>query len=92
MGFVAVAMIFFLIVQWPYIFVNVPAETELAKYGVSTYSEYVTKGFYELLFITGIIYILTWTGLIFYRGKNNGQKTILVYIQMIVLVAWVELC
>lgn len=45
----------FIIIQWPYIFVKVAHETELAQYGVKTFSEYVTKGFGELIVASCIL-------------------------------------
>lgn len=74
----------FLVVQWPYVFAQVPFETDLSKFGVATYSEYVRKGFVELLKIAFFVYGLIWTGLIVLR-ENNRQKNVLRLIQIIVL-------
>ena len=52
---VTILLYSFIIVQWPYIFVKVAKETELAQYGVKTFSEYVTKGFGELLVASCIL-------------------------------------
>ncbi len=66
---VALTLGSFLVIQAPYVFVNVPFETDLSKFGVATYSEYVKKGFFELLFVAAFIYSLVWLGLIFLRDK-----------------------
>lgn len=61
---------FFLAVQWKYIFVTVAAETDLSQFGVATYSEYVTRGFAELLFVSVIIYSVVWLGLVLIRSSK----------------------
>ena len=68
MALVALTLASFLIVQAPYVFVRVPAETDLSKFGVATYSEYVKKGFGELTLISLFIYGLVWSGLIIRRN------------------------
>ncbi|MDQ5950899.1 MAG: hypothetical protein QG639_176 [Patescibacteria group bacterium] len=60
---------FFLFIQWKYIFVSVAAETDLSQFGVATYSEYVTRGFGELLFVSLIIYSVVWLGLVLIRNS-----------------------
>ncbi len=52
---VAVLIGFFLVVQFRYLFSTVP-ETQLHQFGINTYSEYVRKGFSELLLVACIIY------------------------------------
>lgn len=86
MSLVALVIGSFLIVQWQYIFVSVPKETQLVDYGVKTYSEYVQKGFAELLFISAIIYGLLWLGLIVMRSKKEVEKNILKWVQIVVLI------
>ena len=77
----------FLIVQWSYVFVSVPFETDLSRFGVATYSEYVRRGFIELLMAAGWIYGLVWLGLIAMRNKVKGLNlTVLRNIQLFVLV------
>ncbi len=49
----------FLVVQWPYVFAKVAKETELTKFGVATYSEYVKKGFGEFVMVAVIVYGVT---------------------------------
>ena len=83
---VSIVMGMFLIIQWPYVFVSVPFETDLSKFGVATYSEYVRKGFIELLRIALFIYGLIWVGLIFLREHKKEGKSILPFIQSVVLV------
>lgn len=85
MSLIVLALASFLIIQWPYIFAQVPFETHLSQFGVATYSEYVRKGFGELLKIALFLYGVIWLGLIFLRNKKQGQKTILPVIQTIVL-------
>ncbi len=84
MGLVATVIGLFLLVQWQYIFVNVAFETDLSKFGVATYSEYVRRGFIELIFISLIIYCLIWAGLIIQRNHQQGRSW-LQYFQIIVL-------
>ncbi len=72
----------FLWVQWPYIFVRVAAETDLSRFGVATYSEYVKRGFTELLFIACVLYALTWVGHMVMR-KTTDKQGVLPYIQII---------
>lgn len=61
-GLVITALGSFLIVQWPYVFVKVAAETSLTKFGVATYSEYVNRGFGEFILVALIVYVLAWAG------------------------------
>lgn len=75
----------FLVVQWPYVFVTVPAETGLSKFGVATYSEYVKRGFTELLTIALFLYALIWTGLLFVRQAGYRSRSLLAA-QLLVLV------
>lgn len=85
MTLVGLVLASFLVIQWPYVFASVPFETDLSKFGVSTYSEYVKRGFIELMQIAAFIYGLIWAGLVFLRGKKEGQKTLLPLMQGIVL-------
>lgn len=61
-GLIVVALGSFLVIQWPYVFANVAAETSLAKFGVATYSEYVKRGFGEFVLVALIVYGLAWAG------------------------------
>ena len=85
MTLVSIVLASFLFIQWPYVFAKVAYETDLSKFGVATYSEYVKRGFVELIQIAAFIYGLIWAGLISLRGKREGQKTILPLMQGIVL-------
>jgi len=75
----------FLIIQWPYVFARVPFETDLSKFGVATYSEYVKRGFVELILVGVMIYSLVWVGLIALRGKTERSARILRFLQLAVL-------
>ena len=71
----------FLAVQWPYVFASVAAETDLSRFGVATYSEYVRQGFGELLFASLLVYCLVWLGLIILRA--SPQAKYLKFIQLL---------
>jgi len=76
----------FLIVQWPYVFVTVAYETDLSRFGVATYSEYVRRGFIELLMATIWVYGLVWLGLIAMRNKAKSlSHSVLNKVQLVVL-------
>lgn len=85
MTLVALAIAAFIIIEWPYIFVSVPFETDLSKFGVATYSEYVRKGFMELLQIALFLYSLIWVGLVSLSGKKPTEKSFLPKIQMVTI-------
>lgn len=86
---VAIVTSLFLIIQWPYVFVNVPFETDLSKFGVTTYSEYVRKGFDELLKISLFLYGLIWSGLIVLRENKSKRKNVLKYVQLVVIAEFI---
>lgn len=65
----------FLVIQWPYIFVHVASETQLAAYGIATYSEYVQKGFGELVRVVGIVFVLSWISLLILRSISKKVTT-----------------
>lgn len=71
----------FLAVQWPYVFVNVAHETELTKFGVATYSEYVQKGFWDLLKVVVMVFGISWVGVLLNRHQIGQEKKILVAVQ-----------
>ncbi|OGD64036.1 hypothetical protein A2160_04600 [Candidatus Beckwithbacteria bacterium RBG_13_42_9] len=83
MGLVILIMAVYLVVQWPYVFANVPFETDLSRFGVATYSEYVKRGFGELIEVALLVFGLSWIGVIILRGKKPNQKTILPLIQLL---------
>ena len=75
---VAAILTVFLVVQWPYVFVKVAAETDLSRFGVATYSEYVRRGFGELLVAAVLVYSLTRLGLVVWRadGRRNSLRVV----------------
>lgn len=75
----------FLIVQWPYIFVRVAYETDLTRFGVATYSEYVRRGFGELLTAGMFMYFASWAGYI--SERRHTPRRILPYIIQLTLLA-----
>lgn len=84
MFLVALTLGLFIFVQWPYIFARVPYETDLSKFGVATYSEYVKKGFIELLLTSAVIYSLVWISFLALRVKNTIKRPFLFYLQILV--------
>jgi len=85
MTLVAVTVASFLIIQWPYVFASVPAETDLSRFGVATYSEYVKKGFGELLRVSVFLYSIVWVGLLTIRDKEKKLVAMLSWLQWIVM-------
>ena len=81
---VAIILGIFLIIQWPYVFVRVAAETHLSRFGVATYSEYVKRGFIELLIVSFIVYVLLWVGLLTLR-KSEIKSRLVRNVQLILL-------
>lgn len=68
----------FLIVQWPYVFARVAFETDLSKFGVATYSEYVRKGFGELTLVVFLVYGVLWAGIVGLRlSATKKERNIL---------------
>ncbi len=63
----------YLIVDFPYLFADVP-ETELIKYGVNNLSEYVTKGFNELIVVSVIVYLTASVSVFVYKMGGRGAK------------------
>jgi hypothetical protein len=59
----AIILGWFLLIQFHYLFANVP-ETQLIRYGVKTYSEYVSRGFTELIFVSLLVYLMVRLNLI----------------------------
>lgn len=50
----------FLFIQWKYLFLQSVTPVDLKRFGLTTYSEYVRRGFAELLLATAIVYCLSW--------------------------------
>jgi hypothetical protein len=82
MFLIAIILASFLIIQFPYVFVNVAQETSLAQFGVATYSEYVRRGFIELIFASLVVYGTVWLGLVSLRHGSAGNKKLLIYLQL----------
>lgn len=72
-GSVAFLLVCFLLIQFRYLFTTVN-ETELHQFGVQTYSEYVRKGFGELLLVSFIVYIVAGLGMVVHRVANDARK------------------
>lgn len=75
----------FIIIQWPYVFVNVKAETDLSQFGVATYAEYVKRGFIELLRVSAFVYALLWLGLTALRQPLASKSRLLSILQWVVI-------
>ncbi len=82
-GMLALVFAFFLIVQFKYLFSTV-LETELIQFGVRTYSEYVRKGFAELILVSMIVYFAIEASLIVLK-KATSSKNILEKLNFILL-------
>lgn len=74
----------FLVIQWPYVFAAVARETDLSRFGVATYSEYVRRGFAELLTAGLLMYGISWVGYVSERSRKSLGKFSFT-VQMIVL-------
>ncbi len=61
----------FLFIQFRYIFL-LQNLSDLGMFGIHTFSDYVKKGFFELLLVTFIIYFISGIGLILYRNFKPG--------------------
>jgi hypothetical protein len=79
----------FLIVAYPYVFAKVAEETSLIKFGVATYSEYVKKGFTEFIFVSMVMYIVLWMGVLARKSKDKFSSKILPIIQTVVTIIFV---
>lgn len=80
-GMVAVVLGLFLVVQWPYVFVKVAQETDLSRYGVATYSEYVQKGFGEMLKVVVMVFGVAWVGLLLNKNQAGQTRKLLLLMQ-----------
>jgi len=65
-------MALFLVIQAPYLFTSV-AETQLHRFGINTYSEYVRRGFVELSLVSAIIYGVTALSYLVIRTRTLVQ-------------------
>lgn len=89
LAMVVVVMGLFLAVQWPYVFATVAKETDLSKYGVATYSEYVQKGFWDLLKVAAMVFGTSWITLLIAKNQKGSERKILLYLQAILGVEFV---
>ncbi|HEX7017839.1 MAG TPA: DUF4153 domain-containing protein [Patescibacteria group bacterium] len=69
---VALVLGLFIIIQSQYLFATVP-ETKLHEFGVNTLSEYVRKGFAELLLVSVITYIVSGASMVVYRMASSHK-------------------
>lgn len=74
---VVVILGLFLAVQWPYVFARVARETDLSQYGVATYSEYVTRGFWDLLKVAVMVFGVSWITLLIAKNQRGREYRIL---------------
>jgi len=65
-------LIVFLFIQFRYLFL-LKNMADLSAYSIYTFSDYVKKGFFELLLTTLIIYTISGIGLIIYRGLKRDK-------------------
>lgn len=71
-GLTSLLLFTFLFVQLRYLFATVP-ETQLFQFGVKTYSEYVTKGFWELIIASLLIYTVVTISLAVFREADRKK-------------------
>lgn len=79
----------FLVIQWPYVFAHVAQETDLARFGVATYSEYVQRGFWDLLKVVVMVFAVAWAGLILGKGSKGKTRKIFLSLQAVLGVEFV---
>lgn len=72
----------FLIIQVKFLGIN--TLNDLTAFGIPTFSEYVRRGFFELLFVTLIVYGVCGVGLVLYR--NNKASKIHLYSNSLLVV------
>jgi len=72
---IALVLAVFLVVQFRYLFTSVP-ETQLQKFGINTYSEYVRKGFQELLIVSMIVYLTSGLSMVIQRVKRYDFRVL----------------
>ncbi len=75
----------FLLIQFRYLFTTV-SETELHQFGVQTYSEYVKKGFGELLLVSVIVYLVAGFNMVVHRMTHEKGQGLLRKINVLLLV------
>ena len=72
----------FLAVQWPYVFAVVAKETDLSRFGVATYSEYVTRGFGELIAVVGLLWGVSWMAILTYKNTAIKMQKVLQFLHI----------
>ena len=83
-GSIALLLASFLIIQFRYLFTTV-SETELHQFGVQTYSEYVRKGFSELLLVSLIVYGVSGVGMVIHRLQSSVEGKLLRIVNIVLL-------
>jgi hypothetical protein len=83
-GLVGLVLFSFLSVQIRYLFASVP-ETQLREFGVNTYSEYVNRGFYELILATIIVYTTIRLALVVFKASTEKHRNWLKIINLTTL-------
>src|SRR3989344_4434779 len=68
----SVILIAFLGVQIKYLF-TIASLSDLTAFGIPTFSEYVRRGFIELILATAIVYSVSGAGLVLYRSFRPGK-------------------
>ncbi|MEK7525906.1 MAG: DUF4153 domain-containing protein [Patescibacteria group bacterium] len=63
----------YIIIEFPYLFATV-SETELKQFGVNTLSEYVTRGFNELMVVSVLVYVTAVVAMAIYKLRGKGSK------------------
>ena len=79
----SVILILFLIIQFKYLAIN--NLRDLTEFGIPTFSEYVRKGFIELILTTAIVYTVSGVGLVLYRRFKPGKLHLAVNSTLIIL-------
>lgn len=72
-GSLALVLGLFIVIQSKYLFTTVP-EVELHQFGVNTYSEYVRKGFSELLLVSIITYLVAGASMVVFRVAQGNKE------------------
>lgn len=83
MTLVAMVLALFVVLQWQYVFIPAVDGVDLAQFGFNTYSEYVQKGFGEMIAATLFVFSLIWLGLVILN--KPGKKSYLLGVQLLVL-------
>jgi hypothetical protein len=81
---IALVLASFLIVQFRYLFATIK-ETELHQFGVQTYSEYVRRGFFELTFVSVIVYLAAVVSLVVLRNSPPQKPDFLLTANLVLL-------